>query len=363
MSGKIVLHGSTLSLKSTSIRAKAGGISKVTFCVGGWEMEVETFQEPTNSPCILYGGADGRIPSKLRIEIHVEDEIQLPQEGPEKTYNINDLLGRSEEYLRPFALQTKERPEPHFATEGATSAKKVLPCSATKSEEMIDPALVNSVAKVDYGTRGMAKMIRRLLSSVRRLTANCRENKPAMSSPRSATFRWYGNGYQPAYPLDTSDPPRRPGYGKPPRTPPQPLQEGCSISGGVAPAPTIPKPKCVPHGQGTPQGPSRGACLRWALGTCPDYTVECSDCEHWNPKNKDQVPRKPPIGLRPRFVAEAARCQEILDAIKRYQDAKAQVPDEWLSEFDELMRGQLVHVQALENRMLVLMEAQWKLKE
>lgn len=31
---------------------------------------------------------------------------------------------------------------------------------------------------------------------------------------------------------------------------PQPLTEGTSISGGVAPPPTCPKPKITPHGQG-----------------------------------------------------------------------------------------------------------------
>lgn len=46
---------------------------------------------------------------------------------------------------------------------------------------------------------------------------------------------------------------------------------------------------------------------------------------------------KPPVGLRPRMIAEWARVDEISDAMDRYLQARKQVPDEWIKEFTELM--------------------------
>lgn len=47
---------------------------------------------------------------------------------------------------------------------------------------------------------------------------------------------------------------------------------------------------------------------------------------------------KPPLGLRPRYVAEAMRIQEIMDAALRYTEAGKQVPQDWLDELVDLKK-------------------------
>lgn len=48
--------------------------------------------------------------------------------------------------------------------------------------------------------------------------------------------------------------------------------------------------------------------------------------------------RKPPIGLRPRFVVESERLQEISEAVNRYVKAGFDVPEEWLDEWEEIAK-------------------------
>lgn len=45
---------------------------------------------------------------------------------------------------------------------------------------------------------------------------------------------------------------------------------------------------------------------------------------------------KPPLGLRPRHIAEAQRMDEIKDAVRRYMDAGLPLPAEWIAEYNEL---------------------------
>lgn len=47
---------------------------------------------------------------------------------------------------------------------------------------------------------------------------------------------------------------------------------------------------------------------------------------------------KPPLGLRPRYVAEAGREGEIVSAIMRYLSAGYPLPDEWIAEYNELAK-------------------------
>lgn len=46
---------------------------------------------------------------------------------------------------------------------------------------------------------------------------------------------------------------------------------------------------------------------------------------------------KPPIGLRPKFVAEQHRAIEILDAMRRYAEHGFEVPLEWREELEGIM--------------------------
>jgi hypothetical protein len=45
-----------------------------------------------------------------------------------------------------------------------------------------------------------------------------------------------------------------------------------------------------------------------------------------------QAPVKPPLGLRPRFIALEERIREINEAIDRYREAEIAIPSEWLDE-------------------------------
>lgn len=45
---------------------------------------------------------------------------------------------------------------------------------------------------------------------------------------------------------------------------------------------------------------------------------------------------KPPIGLRPKHIAQAQRLQEIEEAMVRYLQAHTMIPGEWLVEYHEL---------------------------
>lgn len=45
---------------------------------------------------------------------------------------------------------------------------------------------------------------------------------------------------------------------------------------------------------------------------------------------------KPPLGLKPKYIHDAERAQEIKCAIARYMEHKKRVPPEWVDEFNEL---------------------------
>lgn len=47
---------------------------------------------------------------------------------------------------------------------------------------------------------------------------------------------------------------------------------------------------------------------------------------------------KPPLGLKPRYIAEVQREVEIVNAVKRYMDAGYPLPDEWIAEYNELAK-------------------------
>jgi len=55
---------------------------------------------------------------------------------------------------------------------------------------------------------------------------------------------------------------------------------------------------------------------------------------------------RPPLGLRPRYIAAGERAIEILDAIRRYVEAGKPVPGAWLDELrDCLVKSELREAQ------------------
>ena len=52
-------------------------------------------------------------------------------------------------------------------------------------------------------------------------------------------------------------------------------------------------------------------------------------------KMDDKHCQKPPLGLVPRSIRDRERCQEIIEAIGRYNEAGKPVPAEWLEELSD----------------------------
>ena len=64
----------------------------------------------------------------------------------------------------------------------------------------------------------------------------------------------------------------------------------------------------------------------------------------------------PPLGLRPRWLVEELRIQEILEACTRYAQRSVAIPPEWLAELAELnqrARPQTTAVDPLDNTIKV----------
>lgn len=47
---------------------------------------------------------------------------------------------------------------------------------------------------------------------------------------------------------------------------------------------------------------------------------------------------RPPIGVTPKFLWEEARIHELFEAMMRYRQAGKQFPEEWIEEFNELIK-------------------------
>ena len=46
---------------------------------------------------------------------------------------------------------------------------------------------------------------------------------------------------------------------------------------------------------------------------------------------------KPPLGLKPKYIHDKARVEEILDAMERYSYQRFPIPIEWVEELRELV--------------------------
>ena len=53
-------------------------------------------------------------------------------------------------------------------------------------------------------------------------------------------------------------------------------------------------------------------------------------------KELEQI-AKPPIGLRPKWVSDKERLNEVRSAIVRYYDAELKIPIEWIEEYNQLI--------------------------
>lgn len=49
--------------------------------------------------------------------------------------------------------------------------------------------------------------------------------------------------------------------------------------------------------------------------------------------------KKPPLGLKPKWVHDLRRAEDILDAIERYTDANMSIPKAWVEELKDLFNA------------------------
>ena len=47
---------------------------------------------------------------------------------------------------------------------------------------------------------------------------------------------------------------------------------------------------------------------------------------------------KPPVGLRPKYISDAERLEEVKAAIVRYFNAELEIPVEWVEEYNNLIK-------------------------
>jgi len=79
---------------------------------------------------------------------------------------------------------------------------------------------------------------------------------------------------------------------------------------------------CIPCGDGRHE-----ACMDWG-GAMLGVVCPCKERGH---------SRKPPLGLRPRFIVAEHRVAEIDAAIQRYIEAEQAIPQPWTEEREELL--------------------------
>jgi hypothetical protein len=47
--------------------------------------------------------------------------------------------------------------------------------------------------------------------------------------------------------------------------------------------------------------------------------------------------KKPPIGLKPKFINDEQRLNEVRGAISRYYEAELKIPIDWIKEYNDLI--------------------------
>jgi|TARA_R110000765_G_scaffold70309_1_gene136434 hypothetical protein len=52
----------------------------------------------------------------------------------------------------------------------------------------------------------------------------------------------------------------------------------------------------------------------------------------------DKKLAKPPVGLRPKYISDAERLEEVKAAIVRYFKAELEIPVEWVEEYNNLIK-------------------------
>ena len=75
--------------------------------------------------------------------------------------------------------------------------------------------------------------------------------------------------------------------------------------------------------------PTKEQIVELGEGISEDFTDSLNDAE--------RLFKKPPIGLKPKFIHRKERINDILDAMERYTKAECLILPEWVDELRELI--------------------------
>jgi hypothetical protein len=79
--------------------------------------------------------------------------------------------------------------------------------------------------------------------------------------------------------------------------------------------------------------------LEYLSSSGSDGTIEITCCPIFPVVSYKPPPyKKPPIGLKPRFIHEEARLDQVNAAIRRYHNDGRQIPLEWVQEHNDLVK-------------------------
>jgi hypothetical protein len=63
----------------------------------------------------------------------------------------------------------------------------------------------------------------------------------------------------------------------------------------------------------------------------------CVEC-HYRYFGKEKL-TKPPLGLRPKWLVDELRIEEVKNAMERYIEVNKPIPIEWINEYNDLAEG------------------------
>ena len=58
----------------------------------------------------------------------------------------------------------------------------------------------------------------------------------------------------------------------------------------------------------------------------------------YNIKKELIVPKKPPLGLKPKWLHDEERKEEVINAIKRYLKSGRKIPNKWIKEYNSFCK-------------------------
>ena len=75
--------------------------------------------------------------------------------------------------------------------------------------------------------------------------------------------------------------------------------------------------------------------LETTRGRIASYNIICDEYNRLRKRETELI--KPPLGIKPKFIHDEQRREELKQAINRYFEANKPIPMEWIEEYNELV--------------------------